>query len=1115
MSKRLGVFLCRCGGNISGAIDMDKLSEYARSIEGVVFAAYQSFTCSSEGQSVIQEKIKEHNLTGVVIGCCTPKQYEELYRECIWEAGLNPYLLEMVNLREQCSYPHFHEPDKALEKAKLLLRGGLNKLGYLEPLETRQVKINRDVAVIGAGISGIVAASNLAKMKFNVHLIEKEPTVGGNMAKLVKTFPTDDCAMCTLSPRMDEVNKRKNINLMTYSKVVDARKTPEGYTLTVRRLARYVDEEKCTGCGKCSEVCPARVFKDFNNGIESFRPAIYKEFPSAVPNKFTLTKYGIQPCRNACPISQAVQGYVNLIARKKYLEAFRVIRRDNPLPAVCGRVCRHFCEDDCTRGNFEEPLSICRLKRFVADWAQNNADINELFAYERAKASEKNGKAVSIIGGGPSGIAAAHFLALRGFKVSIYEKQPKLGGVMRYGIPTYRLPDEQLDFDLSFLANLGVEFITGVEVGKDLKFEEVAAKSDAVYIALGLQNNFMLKTKGATLPNVKPGVDFLTSARRGEKPEVAKNILVIGGGNVAVDVARSLLRSGAEKVTMMCLESRDVMPADEEELLDALEEGVKIIPAASVIEFVEKEGKCQKVIAQKVTRIDKDENGRLKPILEEGSDFSVELDEVYIAIGQSPNFTGFPQLRAEVNSTRTNMKKVFMGGDVALGPTTIVEAMAQGKLAALEIAESLGFAKERDILEGFGVIDKEQLIKKLNPKKTERTQKKYIPLERRKSFEEVELTFSEDEAVKEAERCLSCGGCADCRLCEDVCEAKAIDYYQKDKEIEIDVGAVVLATGWKEMDPSKFHFGYGKYKNVVTQIQFARLLDPLGPTEGRVLRLDNREPAKKIVMVQCVGSRCDATKHQGAHEYCSRVCCMAAIKHAGLVKKYFDPDAEIYICYIDIRAFGKGYEEYFSKVKKMGVKFIKGIPGEVYEKDGKLVVKVEDAATQSKLILDADMLVLSSATEPNLDDDLIKKLHVKRDESGFIKEFHQKIKPTETMIKNIFVCGSAQGPKDIPDSIAQAGSAAANVAAYLGEGFITLNPQIAFVNEELCRACGRCEENCEFKAVKVNPERLVAEVESAMCEGCGKCSVICPTGAIDLFGFSKQQMTALVEGLRQ
>ncbi|MDH7499149.1 MAG: FAD-dependent oxidoreductase, partial [candidate division NC10 bacterium] len=373
-TPRVGVFLCQCGDNISRTVDLDEVRKFALKLPHVAFAAYQQFTCSSEGQGVIQRAIKEYGLNSIVVGCCTPKQYEEMYRECIAEAGLNPYLLEVVNLREQCSYPHHDQPKEATEKGKLLIRAAVQKVKLNEPLSIKKARISREVAVIGGGIAGIHASLSLAKMGYQVHLIEKEPTIGGNMAKLVKTFPTDDCAMCTLSPKMDEVGKNKNISLYTYSEVEKVEKTREGLSLVIKRKPRFVREEKCTGCNKCAEVCPVGIPNPYHQGLISTRPAIYKEFPAAVPNKYTIERRGIPPCRQACPLQQAAQGYIALVAQGKFAEALATIRRDNPLPTVCGRVCNHLCEDQCSRGQVDESVSIAAIKRFVTDFGIRHRD---------------------------------------------------------------------------------------------------------------------------------------------------------------------------------------------------------------------------------------------------------------------------------------------------------------------------------------------------------------------------------------------------------------------------------------------------------------------------------------------------------------------------------------------------------------------------------------------------------------------------------------------------------------------------------------------------------------------------------------------------------------------
>jgi heterodisulfide reductase subunit A len=330
--------------------------------------------------------------------------------------------------------------------------------------------------------------------------------------------------------------------------------------------------------------------------------------------------------------------------------------------------------------------------------------------------------------------------------------------------------------------------------------------------------------------------------------------------------------------------------------------------------------------------------------------------------------------------------------------------------------------------------------------------------------------------------------------------------------VEVAVGAVLVATGWKEYDPTPLaHYAYGRHPNVVTQLQFARMLDSMGPTSGVVAKPSDGKPADTIVMVQCVGSR-GPPGDPVVHEYCSRVCCMVAVKHAQLLKKA-RPEAEVYILYNDLRAFGKGFEEYYAKSMEIGVKYVRGLPGRVRADGETLLVDVQDMNSGRRLALPADVVVLSAAMEPMPVDNLLAALHLDKSPDGFVKEYHAKINPTETAVKGVFVAGCAQGPKDITDTIAQAGSAAMSAAVFLGSGQMTLNPLVAEVDPALCRACDRCTEVCEFDAVRVDPQSLVAVIDETACEGCGKCTVVCPTAAISVRQFTKPQIVAAIDAL--
>jgi len=351
-----------------------------------------------------------------------------------------------------------------------------------------------------------------------------------------------------------------------------------------------------------------------------------------------------------------------------------------------------------------------------------------------------------------------------------------------------------------------------------------------------------------------------------------------------------------------------------------------------------------------------------------------------------------------------------------------------------------------------------------------------------------------------------------CRICAKVCPANAIDYTMKPERVDIEVGAVIVATGFREYDPTPLrHLAYGRHPNVVTQMQAARMLDSMGPTHGSVARPSDGKPADTIVMVQCVGSR-GAPGDPSVHEYCSRVCCMVAVKHAQLIKKA-RPDTEVYILYNDLRAYGKGFEEYYAHSMELGVKYVRGLPGSVRPQGEKLLVDVDDMLTGRRLRIPADLVVLSAALEPSPVDDLLAALHLDKTPDGFVKEYHAKINPTETQVKGVFVAGCAQGPKDITDTIAQAGAAAMSAAVFLGSGEMTLNPLIAEIDPALCRACDRCTEVCEFDAVHVDPGRLLAVVDETACEGCGKCTVVCPTGAITVRQFKRPQIVASIDAL--
>ncbi len=353
-----------------------------------------------------------------------------------------------------------------------------------------------------------------------------------------------------------------------------------------------------------------------------------------------------------------------------------------------------------------------------------------------------------------------------------------------------------------------------------------------------------------------------------------------------------------------------------------------------------------------------------------------------------------------------------------------------------------------------------------------------------------------------------------CRACEKFCEAKAIDYEQKEKTVEVDVGSIIVATGFDSFDPSVMsQFGYGQYDNVVTGIQFERMSNASGPTNGKIMLKDG-SPPQSVAILHCIGSR-----DINYHRYCSRVCCMYSLKFAHLLREKV-PEATVYQLYIDMRCAGSGYEEFYERLQEEGVNFVRGKAGEITdiarspEEEGKLVVICEDTLVRRKRRLPVDMVVLSSALEPRADAEKVARLFsLSRKADGFFLEKHPKLDPVATTTDGVFVTGCCQGPKDIPDTVAQASAAAARVLAMISKGSVEIESATAVVDEEHCAGCKICIDLCPYKAISFNEEKKVSSINEALCKGCGTCVAACPSGAITGKHFTTEQIMSEIEGV--
>ena len=660
--QRIGVFVCHCGTNIAATVDVEKVAQALGKEPGVVISTDYPYMCSQSGQDMIRAAIEEHRLTGVVICSCSPRMHEQTFRKTCAAAGLNPYMLEIANIREQCSWIHKNK-DEATEKAVILGRAAIAKVHLNAPLTAGTSPVTKRALVIGGGIAGIQTALDIADAGFEVDIVEKKPTIGGKMTQIDKTFPTLDCAACILTPKMVDAAQNEKIRIYSYSEVEAVKGFVGNFHVTIRKKARYVKEDVCTGCGLCTEKCPQKkVPNEFNLGLDN-RRAIYIPFAQAVPKAATID------------------------------------------PDFCNML--------------------------------------------------KNGK---------------------------------------------------------------------------------------------------------------------------------------------------------------------------------------------------------------------------------------------------------------------------------------------------------------------------------------------------------------------------------CGVCAKVCTAGAIDYKQQDEHIEREYGAIVVATGFDPISLEKFdEFAYSKSPDVVSSLEFERLMNAAGPTGGTLLRPSDGAHPKTIVFVQCVGSRCDGGEK--GKSYCSKICCMYTAKHAMLCREKY-PDTDVYVFYIDVRTPGKNFDEFYRRaVEEYGVHYIKGMVGKVVPEGGKLKVQASDLIGNRQLHIDADMVVLAAAIEPDKSArPLATMLTASMDTNDFFTEAHPKLRPVESPTAGVFLSGACQGPKDIPETVAQAGAAASKVIGLLCKDALSCNPCVAQPDEMMCNGCSNCEKVCPYGAITyIDKEfrgpnrttllRRVAQVNPAVCQGCGACTVACMSGAMDLKGFSNKQIFAEVDAI--
>lgn len=579
----------------------------------------------------------------------------------------------------------------------------------------------------------------------------------------------------------------------------------------------HVKTENCVACGRCVEYCPAGAVKLGQKLCTKDGPIEYPkhELPDAMKwgpekwdedyrdnNRINCYDTGTAPCKTACPAHIAVQGYLKKAAQGKYREALALIKKENPFPAVCGHICNRRCEDACTRGTIDQAVAIDEVKKFIAkqDLTAENRYIPPIIPPTTGRLFEEK---IAIIGGGPAGLSCAFYLAEKGYKPTVFEKNEKPGGMLVYGIPSFKLEKDVVEAEIDVMRQMGVEIKCGIEVGKDITLEELRKQGyKAFYLAIGCQGGRKANIQGEDAEGVMTAVDFLRTVGDNQNYPVEGRTVVVGGGNVAIDVARTASRCGASEVSMFCLESREIMPASEEEITEAQEEGITLNCGWGPKEILTENGKVKGIVFKKCLSVF-DENKRFAPKFDEAVTMTVPCERVFLSIGQSivwGNLLEGSKVElgrgngavADKVTYQTAEPDIFVGGDVYTGPKFAIDAIAAGKEGAISIHRfvqphsSLTIGRNR---RQFIELDKSNIQIEEYDNSSRQIPGMRKDIDAHKSFRDAKEAFTEEQVKKETARCLGCGAsvvdenkCIGCGVCTTKCEFDAIHLYREHPE---------------------------------------------------------------------------------------------------------------------------------------------------------------------------------------------------------------------------------------------------------------------------------------------------------------------------------------------
>ena len=1182
---RIGVFVCHCGTNIAATVDVARVAEEAAKLDQVVYATHYVYMCSTPGQELIQDKIKEHNLDRVVVAACSPRMHERTFRKATSFGGLNPYLMEQANIREHDSWVHAEIP-VATDKAIEIVRMAVAKAAGLAPLEAGQVGVTKRCLVIGGGVAGVQAALDVAEAGYETVIVEREPSLGGHMAQLDKTFPTLDCSACL--PYEEEIILGDG-TFVPIGGLVESFGRGAGHTILSQnevtcKTAGITDVQKLpapshlleirTRVGQTLRLTPDhRVLVDTSEGpawVEArmLTPGLKLYAPHKIRVQSSTVRI-VDLLPDSTRVADAdLKGQVRCLL----VETFGSLERAahelgiqvrtlygsknhlslGDLRRICAATSLDWEKVAGQLRAFAHPggqytqlgteyvnvdllylvgliasdgsVSSPKAKRLEVQFANTSPALVEMFIDAYRSVFPSRSAAFCRHGDNAQGTSLKNRLLasiVRGLTADNYR-------------PIFKLPEELI-----------AAFLRGYFDGDGSIRIHRSGTSGRIYYHFGYVPE---EAEGIHLLLKRLGIlaNILTYPKRvnleiARREDILRFIELIGSNHPRK-------RARMERIAPLLalpVKTRgglfESLPLECGRLLKSIRArysiGTTDMPISPPnLRGIERE-RCRitgptlrRLVAYLQDRIPPDDKDMATLVKFLGWEFY--LDEV-AGVQQVPSNGPFVYDVTVAGTHRFIPKGAFVVSNCILTPK-LVEASQHPNIKLYTYSE---------VVEVKGYVGNFQVTIKHKPRYVDpalctgcgvcwnncplrpRTQedgttKGGVPSE----FEAymgkrapIYVPFAQAVPlvpVIDTQTCTWFVKNGKCGLCAQKCPRQAIDYHQTEELVTESFGAIVVATGYDLFDAAVYgEYGYGRYPDVVTGLELERLMNASGPTHGHVLRPSDGKPPKTVVLVSCVGSR---DVHVG-RPYCSVFCCMYLAKHAIMMKEH-DPQVEVYNFYMDIRAAGKDYDEFTRRaIEHYDAHYLRGRVSQVYERGGKLIVEGADTLMGRPVEIAADMVVLATgATAPAGARELFQTLNISYNLYDFINEAHPKLQPVETNSDGIFLCGCAAGPKDIPTSVAQASGAAAKVLGVLSKDALVASPMVAEVNERECVGCNLCVTVCPYKAIELTQTRrgkTVARVNPTVCKGCGLCVNVCRGAAVNLKGFTDQQLVGQVAAL--